>query len=78
MAKANEPTDAQILSRLRRSKKPRTAADLGTTSARLRALGAVEAGRVSTGKPGRPAVLFSAPEDSQEAEQDEEVATVAI
>jgi hypothetical protein len=61
MAKTNEPTDAQILSRLRRSSKPKSAASLGTTSARLRALGAVEQGRVKTGKAGRPAILFGPP-----------------
>lgn len=61
MPKANEPTDAQILSRLRRGSKPKTAAQLGTTSARLRALeGVVEVGKASTGKAGRPAILFAA------------------
>lgn len=61
MAKKDEPTDAQLLSRLRRSRQPRTAASLGTTAARLRSLeGVVEAGRVKTGKAGRPAILFAA------------------
>jgi hypothetical protein len=53
------PSDAQLLSKLRRNKSGKTAASLGTTSARLRALdGVVEIGRVSTGKAGRPAILF--------------------
>lgn len=62
MSKAT-PTDAQILGRLRRRKTPATASDLGTTSARLRTIeGVVEAGRVQTGKAGRPAILFTVPE----------------
>lgn len=68
MPTTTEPSDAQILSRLRRSSKPRTAASLGTTSVRLRKLGAVEVGRVQTGKAGRPAILFSSPEDEVGAE----------
>lgn len=61
--KANEPTDAQILARLRRSKNPRTAAQLGTTAARLRSLEGVEAvGQVKTGHRGRPAILFTTTE----------------
>lgn len=65
MAKSNEPTDAQLLSRLRRRRTPATAAELGTTSARLSHLEGVA--RVGTrpkrvkGKvvAGRPAVLFT-------------------
>lgn len=70
MAKSKDnkqPSDAQILSRLRRSRGGRTAKQLGTTSARLRALeGVVEVGRVSTGKAGRPAVLFDSAEHAAE------------
>lgn len=63
MPKQNEPTDAQILSRLRRSSKPKTAKALGTTAVRLRGIDGVhEAGRVKTGKAGRPAILFTADE----------------
>lgn len=60
MPKSNEPSDAKILDRLRRSRGPRTAADLGTTSARLRKLaGVVAVGKVKTGKAGRPSILFT-------------------
>ena len=56
----NAPSDAQILARLRRTNKPRTAADLGVTANRLRSIeGVVEVGRVHTGKAGRPAILFT-------------------
>lgn len=61
--KKTEPSDAQILARLRRAKSGRTAAQLGTTVNRLRALaGVAEGGRVQTGKAGRPAILFVADE----------------
>lgn len=64
----NEPSDAQIISRLRRSRGGKTAAQLGTTSARLRKLdGVVEVGKVLTGKAGRPAILFDAQENAAEA-----------
>lgn len=53
------PTDAQLVSRLRRTKNGRTAAQLDTTAARLRSIdGVIEVDRVRTGKPGRPAVIF--------------------
>lgn len=70
MAKANEPTDAQLVSRLKRSSRPRTAAELGTSAARLRRLDGVrEAGRVRTGKAGRPAILFEAAPEEPISEQ---------
>lgn len=53
-----EKADAAVLRAARRRKTPFTAAELGTTAARLRHLGAVEVGHVQTGKRGRPAVLF--------------------
>ena len=62
-----QPSDAQILARLRRSRGGKTAKQLGTTSARLRALdGVVEVGHVSTGKAGRPAILFDVEEHAAE------------
>lgn len=68
MSQNNEPSDAKILSRLRRSRGGKTAAQLGTTSARLRKLaGVVEVGKVHTGKAGRPAILFDAEENAAEA-----------
>lgn len=64
----SNPSDAQLLARLRRSSGPRTAADLGVPARRLRAIdGVVEAGRVHTGKAGRPAVLFTVEEKLSEA-----------
>jgi hypothetical protein len=67
MARADQPSDAQLLDRLRRSTQPRTAADLGVPASRLRKLaGVVQAGSVKTGKPGRPAILFTV-EDSEAA-----------
>lgn len=66
-SKAKKPTDAQILSRLRRSRGGKTAGQLGTTSQRLRNLdGVVEVGRVSTGKAGRPAIIFDVEEHAAE------------
>lgn len=66
MAKATQqdqskaPTDAELLTRLRRRTKPVTAADLGVSASRLRALdGVAVVGSVKTGKPGRPALLFA-------------------
>jgi hypothetical protein len=60
--------DAKIIRRLTNRKTPLTAADLGTTSAHLRQLdGVVEAGRVSTGKAGRPAILWTTPDKLSEA-----------
>lgn len=69
---AREREDRKIVSRLRRSQRGRTAADLGTTSARLRSLGAVVVGKIETGKAGRPALLFSLPnEESSPAGESE-------
>lgn len=70
MARKNDngPSDAQILSRLRRRSTPATARDLGVTANRLRALeGVVEVGRVHTGKAGRPAILFTTEEKAAES-----------
>lgn len=56
----NQPSDAQLLSRLRRRTKPATAKDLGVPASRLRALDGVQVvGSVKTGRAGRPALLFS-------------------
>ena len=62
-AKDRAREDAKIVKKGRGRKNPFTAADLGTTSNRLRALGATEVGHTKSGKRGRPAVLFSFPTD---------------
>jgi hypothetical protein len=70
MSDQNTPSDTQLLSRLRRRKSPLTAKELGVTSQRLRGIeGIVEVGRVSTGKAGRPAILFTS-EDKLSAASD--------
>lgn len=54
------PTDAQIISRLGRSRGGLTAAKLGTSANRLRALdGVVVVGKEQTGKAGRPRLIFA-------------------
>lgn len=60
-----QPTNAQIIARLRRRREPATAAELGTTSARLSSM--TEVTRVGVRHKtargrrvaGRPAVLFA-------------------
>lgn len=80
MATQKKPTDAQLLSRLRRrSSRQATAKDLNTTSLRLREVeGVVEVGRVHSGGRGRPAVLFGLAEDQAvNAEVDTNATVVA-
>lgn len=78
---ANRPSDKQILSRLRRSKKGLTAAALGTTVAHVRSLqGVVEVDKVKTGKAGRPAIIVGFDQarfDEQQAELDARAAAEA-
>lgn len=65
MPEQKKLTNAQIIARLRRSRNPKTADDLGgkdqgVTASRLRAMdGVVEVGLQHTGKQGRPRVLFT-------------------
>ena len=64
----SDPSDQQLISRLRRRSNPATAADLGVSARRLRSIdGIVQAGVVRTGKAGRPAILFTVPEKLSEA-----------
>ena len=71
MAKHDEPSDAQLISRLRRAKSGRTAQQLHTTSSRLRGLDVVvEIGRVRSGKTGRLAVLFALSEQVESGDHD--------
>lgn len=64
----NGPSDAQIISRLRRSRGGLTASQLHTNVNRLREIeGVVEVGRQKTGKAGRPAVLFALAENVEAA-----------
>lgn len=60
MAEKKNPSDAQIISRLKRRPGGLTASELHTTSQRLRGIeGVVEVGRQQTGKAGRPAIIFA-------------------
>lgn len=62
----NQPTEAQLLAKLRRATKPKTAKDLGATAARIKNLPGVEVvGTLQTGKVGRPALLFMLNEAEQ-------------
>jgi hypothetical protein len=60
--------DAAIVRRLKGRKTHITAADLGTTAAHLRQIdGVVEVGRESTGKAGRPPILWTTLDKLSEA-----------
>ena len=60
------PTEAQLLAKLRRATKPKTAKDLGAPAARIKNLpGVVVVGTLNTGKAGRPALLFMLNEAEQ-------------
>lgn len=80
MAEKKQPTDAQIIARLRRRREPATAAELGTSAARLSKM--QEVTRVGVrhqtvrGKrvAGRPSVLWAL-NDSDEAHSAEDATT---
>jgi ribosomal protein S11 len=61
---AAKTTDKQVLTKLRRRKTPATAAQLGTTAAKLKRMAGVEVvGTAKSGGRGRPALLFAASQE---------------
>ena len=60
-------TDAQVLKALGRSRKGKTAAEVGVPASRLRSIeGVEEVGVRKTGKAGRPSVLFARVQNTEQ------------
>lgn len=68
-ATSNQQANERLARKLRRRSRPFTAAQVGLTSAQLRDLGFEVVGKVSTGKAGRPALLFLASKNSPVADE---------
>lgn len=68
-ATANQQALERQGRKLRRRTRPFTAAQVGLTATQLRSLGFEEVGKVSTGKAGRPAILFLAPQNADVADE---------